>query len=114
MRERVHDVRSKVRSIGGKPKPEGVESRSSFTESYTHCVQVSLLAYAQVGAGRRLHIVDCTKVEVPLDSGHYECSGVVKNDGGSLARGYKLATHPHALGYGRGVYPGSGGADSSP
>ena len=32
------------------------------------------------------------KLEVPLDSGHYECSGVVKNDDGSLARGYKLAT----------------------
>ena len=31
-------------------------------------------------------------MEVPLDSGHYECSGVVKNDDGSLARGYKLAT----------------------
>ena len=37
-------------------------------------------------------MVDCTKAEVPLDSGHYECSGVVKNDDGSLARGYKLAT----------------------
>jgi hypothetical protein len=52
----------------------------------------SLVAYAQLGDGRRLHIVDCTKVEVPLDSGHYECSGVVKNDDGSLARGYKVAT----------------------
>jgi Transposase DDE domain len=63
-----------------------------ITEWYTQCVGASLLAYAQVGAGRRLHIVDCTKVEVPLDSGHYECSGVVKNEDGSLARGYKLAT----------------------
>ncbi len=45
-----------------------------------------------MGAGRRLHIVDCTKVEVPLESGHYECSGKVKNDDGSWSRGYKLAT----------------------
>ena len=36
--------------------------------------------------------MDCTKVEVPLDSGHDECSGLGKNDDGSLARGYKLAT----------------------
>lgn len=59
---------------------------------YSDCVGPSLVAYAQLGEGRRLHIVDCTKVEVPLDSGHYECSGVVKNDDGSLSRGYKLAT----------------------
>ncbi len=59
---------------------------------YTACVGKSLLAYAKLGDGRRLHIVDCTKVEVPLDSGHYDCSGVVKNEDGSLARGYKLAT----------------------
>ncbi|SRR6266568_2413902 len=59
---------------------------------YNDCVGPSLVAYAQLGDGRRLHIVDCTKVEVPLDSGHYECSGVVKNDDGSLARGYKVAT----------------------
>jgi hypothetical protein len=52
----------------------------------------SLLAYAQLGSGRRLHIVDCTKVEAPLESGHYECSGKVKNDDGSWSRGYKLAT----------------------
>ena len=60
-----------------------------ITGWYTQCVGASLLAYAQVGAGRRLHIVDCTTVEVPLDSGHYAWSGVVKNDDGSLARGSK-------------------------
>jgi hypothetical protein len=58
----------------------------------THGVGPSLVAYAQRGDGRRRHIVDCPKVEVPLDSGHYECSGLVKNDDGSLARGSKLAT----------------------
>jgi hypothetical protein len=63
-----------------------------ITGWYTPCVGASLLAYAQRGTGRRLPIVDCTKVEVPLGSGHYACSGVVKNDDGSLARGYKGAT----------------------
>jgi Transposase DDE domain len=52
----------------------------------------SLLAYARVGPGRRIHIVDTTHVEVPLETGTYECSGVVKNDDGSRSRGYKLAT----------------------
>jgi hypothetical protein len=52
----------------------------------------SLLQYAQVGPGRRIHIVDTTHVEVPLETGTYECSGVVKNDDGSRSRGYKLAT----------------------
>jgi hypothetical protein len=52
----------------------------------------SLLAYARVGQGRRIHIVDTTRVEVPLETGTYECSGVVKNDDGSRSRGYKLAT----------------------
>lgn len=37
---------------------------------YRDDVGPSLLAYAQLGSGRRLHIVDCTKVEVPLESGH--------------------------------------------
>jgi len=59
---------------------------------YRDEVGPSLLAYAQMGSGRRLHIVDCTQVEVPLESGHYECSGKVKNDDGSWSRGYKLAT----------------------
>jgi len=50
------------------------------------------LQYARVGTGRRIHIVDTTHVEVPLETGTYECSGVVKNDDGSRSRGYKLAT----------------------
>jgi hypothetical protein len=52
----------------------------------------SLLAYARAGKGRRIHIVDTTPVEVPLETGTDECSGVVKNDDGSRSRGYKLAT----------------------
>ncbi len=59
---------------------------------YNDHVGLSLLAYANVGTGRRIHIVDTTHVEVPLETGTYECSGVVRNDDGSRSRGYKLAT----------------------
>jgi len=59
---------------------------------YNADVGPSLLRYARVGPGRRIHIVDTTHVEVPLETGTYECSGVVKNDDGSRSRGYKLAT----------------------
>ena len=45
-----------------------------------------------LGRGRRIRILDTTRVEVPLATGTYECSGVVKNDDGTYARGYKLAT----------------------
>lgn len=51
-----------------------------------------MVQYAGLGRGRRLHILDTTHVEVPLETGTYECSGVVKNDDGTYARGYKLAT----------------------
>src|SRR5260370_7941092 len=43
-------------------------------------------------ARRRIHILDTTHVEVALETGTYECSGVVKNEDGTLSRGYKLAT----------------------
>jgi hypothetical protein len=59
---------------------------------YNQYVGVSMLQYARLGRGRRLHILDTTHVEVPLETGTYECSGVVKNDDGTLSRGYKLAT----------------------
>ena len=59
---------------------------------YNDKVGPSLLAYTRVGKGRRIHIVDTTHVEVPLETGTYECRGVVKNDDGSRSRGYKLAT----------------------
>ena len=59
---------------------------------YNQQVGVSLLQYARLGRGRRIHILATTHVEVPLETGTYECSGVVKNDDGTYARGYKLAT----------------------
>ena len=59
---------------------------------YNQHVGVSMLQYARLGRGRRLHILDTTHVAVPLETGTYECSGVVKNEDGTYARGYKLAT----------------------
>jgi hypothetical protein len=55
-------------------------------------VGVSLLQYAPLGRGRRMHMLDTTPGEVPLETGTYEGSGVVKNADGTYARGYKLAT----------------------
>jgi hypothetical protein len=59
---------------------------------YNQQVGMSMLKYARLGRGRRIHILDTTHVEVPLETGTYECSGVVKNADGTLSRGYKLAT----------------------
>ena len=59
---------------------------------YNDQVGPSLLHYARMGKGRRIHMVDTTQVEVPLETGTYELSGVVKNADGSHARGDKLAT----------------------
>jgi hypothetical protein len=59
---------------------------------YNQQVGGSMLQYARLGKGRRLHILDTTHVEVALETGPYECSGVVKNEDGTLSRGYKLAT----------------------
>ena len=59
---------------------------------YNHCVSPAMLAYAQVGTGRRLQILDTTPVEVALTTGTYECSGVVRDEDGTLHRGYKVAT----------------------
>jgi hypothetical protein len=59
---------------------------------YNQHVGRSMLQYARLGRGRRIHILDTTHVEVPLETGTYECSGVVQNDDGTYSRGYKLAT----------------------
>jgi Transposase DDE domain len=59
---------------------------------YNQHVGVSMVQYARLGRGRRLPILDTTHVEVALETGTYECSGVVKNDDGTYSRGYKLAT----------------------
>ena len=59
---------------------------------YNQQVGGAMLQYARLGKGRRIHILDTTHVEVALETGTYECSGVVKNEDGTLSRGYKLAT----------------------
>jgi hypothetical protein len=59
---------------------------------YNAHVGPSLLEYARVGTGRRIHILDTTGVEVPLATGTYECSGVVHHDDGSRSRGDTWAT----------------------
>jgi hypothetical protein len=47
----------------------------------------AMLPYARLGRGRRIHLLDTTHVEVPLETGTYECSGVVNNEDGTLSRG---------------------------
>jgi Transposase DDE domain len=59
---------------------------------YNTSVGQSLLDYAQTGEGRRIHLLDTTKIEVELEAGTYECSGVVSDEDGNLTRGYKLGT----------------------
>lgn len=59
---------------------------------YNESVGPTLLDYAKVGEGRRIHLLDTTQIEVSLETGTYECSGVVKDEQGQLWRGYKLAT----------------------
>ena len=60
---------------------------------YNQTVGPGLLEYAQTWTGRRIHILDATKIKVELERGTYECSGVVKDDSeGQLKRGYRLAT----------------------
>ena len=51
-----------------------------------------MLQYARLGRGRRIHLLETTHVEVPLETGTDECSGVVKNEDGTCSRGDKLAT----------------------
>lgn len=89
--------RASRRAVKGAVDEVEAEARAQrvsmkLVDWYNAHVGPSLLQYARVGLGRRIHIVDTTHVEVPLETGTYECSGVVKNDDGTRSRGYKLAT----------------------
>ncbi len=64
----------------------------ALVDWYNQHVGLAMVQYARLGPGRRIHILDTTHLEVPLATGTYECSGVVKSDDGTYARGYKLAT----------------------
>lgn len=93
---KVHQ-RASRRAVKGAVDEVEAEARAQrvsgkLVEWYNAHVGPSLLQYARVGQGRRIHIVDTTQVAVALETGTYECSGVVKNDDGSRSRGYKLAT----------------------
>lgn len=61
-------------------------------EWYNQSVGPRMLEYAKLGPGRRIHLLDATRIEVELEAGNYECDGVVKNEDGSYSRGYKLGT----------------------
>jgi hypothetical protein len=59
---------------------------------YNNHVGPALLRYARVGPGRRIPIVATTQVEVALETGTSELSGVGQQDDGSRSRGYQWAT----------------------
>ena len=89
--------RASRRAVKGAVDEAEAEARAQRVSTklvawYNAHVGPSLLQYARVGRGRRIPIVDTTHVEVPLETGTYECSGVVKNDDGTRSRGDKLAT----------------------
>jgi hypothetical protein len=89
--------RASRRAVKGVVDEAQAEARAQrgaakLVDWYNAHVGPSLLQYARVGKGRRIPIVDTTDVEVCLETGTYECSGVVKHDDGSRARGYKCAT----------------------
>jgi hypothetical protein len=91
-------VRQRVsrRAVKGAVDAAEAEARAQrvaaqLIDWYHAHVGPSLWRYARVGTGRRIHIADTTHVEVPLETGTYECSGVVNNDDGPRSRGYKLA-----------------------
>src|SRR5262249_34397922 len=83
-------VKQAVDAADAEARAQWVAAR--LVDWYNQHVGVSMVQYARLGRGRRIHILDTTHVEVALETGTYECSGVVKNDDGTSSRGYKLAT----------------------
>lgn len=70
----------------------GKQVVEQLVQWYNQSVGISMLEYGELSRGRRIHILDATKLEVLLEAGNYECSGLVKNNDGSISRGYKLGT----------------------
>ena len=83
VKQAVHDAEAEVRAL------QVAEPLISWDNQD---VGGSMLRYARLGKGRRMHILDTPHVEVALATGTYECSGVVKNDEGTYSRGDKRAT----------------------
>ena len=48
---------------------------------YNQHVGLSMVQYACLGKGRRIHILDTTHIEVPWKPGRMECSGGQNDDG---------------------------------
>jgi hypothetical protein len=68
-----------------------LQGADQWVQWYNQQVAVSMVQYARLGRGRRIPILDTTRIEVPLATGTCAWSGVVTNDDGTYARGYKLA-----------------------
>ena len=92
-------VRERASRRAGKQAVDTAEAEArahkvaeQLVDWYNQHVGLSMVPYARLGKGRRMHILDTTHIEVPLETGTYECSGVVKNEDGTYARDYKLAT----------------------
>jgi hypothetical protein len=83
-------VKGAVNAVEAEARAQRVAAK--LIAGYNDHVGASLLHYARVGKGRRIHIGDTTPVAVPRETGTYELSGVVKHDDGSRSRGDKLAT----------------------
>src|SRR5215475_11337111 len=92
VRERASRRAVKQAVDAAKAEARAQQVAAQLVSWYNQQVGVSLLQYARLGRGRRIHILDTTHVEVTLETGTYECSGVVKNEDGTLSRGYQLAT----------------------
>jgi hypothetical protein len=67
----------------------GKYDAASLVASYNTFVQGH--AFGRMGIEPDIHILDCTKLAVPLGNGNYEESDVA-SDGKGKTRGYKLAT----------------------
>lgn len=72
--------RASRRAVKGVFNADEAEARAQraaakLMQWYNDHVGPSLLQYARVGKGRRIHIVDTTQVEVCLETGTYELSG---------------------------------------
>jgi hypothetical protein len=78
VRERASRRAVKQAIDAAEAKARAYQAAAPLVDWYNQHVGVSMLQYARLGRGRRLHILDTTHVEVALETGTYECSGVVK------------------------------------
>ena len=92
VRERASRRAVKAEVKEAEAEASGRAAAQALITWYNLTVAQSLLDYARLGGGRRIHILDATKVEVALETATYECAGVAKHEDGTLSRGYKLGT----------------------